>query len=262
MNLTIPPVQGSTRSNNGKRGLNARSSILIFLSYIGTQIFSGILAGAVLAVYFTVINSGFDHEAFTNFLKKFTLPVLVFSLIFSGIIMLVVSYRYGKGFFKDRSNTGIALHSGSFNGIINGLFLGVLIAFVYILAAISIYPPDPEAEVGTLTKMLLTPGTTRIFWILLALFFAPFIEEYLFRGVMLAGLTYSLGLIKASIVVTTLFVSVHAFEAIHYPPAFGGITLVAIIAILLRLKYKALGPPIAAHFGYNLVIASGALLGS
>ena len=68
--------------------------------------------------------------------------------------------------------------------------------------AIFIYPPDPEAEVGPLTEMLLTPGPTRLFWIFLALFFAPFIEEFLFRGVMLAGFTYSLGIKKAGIIIT------------------------------------------------------------
>lgn len=261
----INPFKSSLSDNAvnlGKnRKLNAKSSILIFFSYIGTQILSGIFAGAVLAICFTITNSGFDHEAFTVFLKNFTLPILVFSLIASGLIMLTVSYKYGKGLFKDRSITGIALYTGNLDAIAIGAFMGVLIAFIYIFIAVGIYPPDPEAEVGTLTKMLLTPGPTRIFWILLALFFAPFIEEYLFRGVMLAGFTYSLGIYKASILVTVLFVAVHAFEAIHYPPAFGGITLIAIIVILLRLKYKALGPPIAAHFGYNLVIASGALLG-
>ncbi|MGH7885494.1 MAG: lysostaphin resistance A-like protein, partial [Thermodesulfobacteriota bacterium] len=137
----------------------------------------------------------------------------------------------------------------------------IIIALVYSSFAVFIYAPDPNVEAGPLTEMLLTPGPLRIFWIFLALFFAPLVEEFLFRGVMLAGFAYSLGIYKASIIVTLVFVAVHAFEAVHYPPAFGGITFVAIAVLYLRLKYKALGPSIAAHFGYNFIIALASLLG-
>lgn len=250
-----------TNSKNHNRKLNAKTSILIFVAYLGTQILSGILASLAFVLYFIIVNSGFNSESFQIFFKEFTLPILIFSLLSSGFVMLALSKKYGKGLFKDRSITGIALHPGESKTILFSILLGMLIALSYASFAIFIYPPDPDAEVGPLTEMLLVPGPTRIFWISLALFFAPFIEELLFRGVMLSGFTYSFGITKASIIVTLLFIVIHIFEAIHYLPAFGGITLIAVIVLYLRLKYKALGPPIAAHFGYNFVIASVALLG-
>ncbi len=256
------PLYKEVQNNNEqKRKLNAKSAVLIFASYLGIQILSGIIAGIVFAVYFAAKNSGFNSEEFQLFFKGYTLPILIFSLLSSGFIMLALSLKYGKDLIKDTSTTGIALNTGKTKNLLFSIFLGILIALLYSSFAVFIYPPDPDAEVGPLTQMLITPGPTRIFWIFLALFFAPFVEEFLFRGVMIAGFAYSYGITRAAIIVTFLFVVIHSFEAIHYPPAFGGITLIAIVVLYLRLRYKSLGPPIAAHFGYNLVIASATFVG-
>ena len=255
-NTNETPIQKKKLSE-----LNARSSIIIFLSYILAQIVAGIGAGAFLALYFTVVNSGFDHEAFSAFLKQFSFPILALSLFASGAVVLFLGIRYGKGLFTDRNHTGIALHPGSLKSCVLGITLGFLIALVYVSISVLLYPPDPDAETGNLTKLLMTPGPERVFWFLAVILFAPAVEEYIFRGLMFAGFTKSYGIFRASVIVTLLFVSVHAFEAAYYPPAFGGIALIAIVLVMLRIRYRALGPAVAAHLGYNLVIAAGALAG-
>ncbi|NIP30882.1 MAG: CPBP family intramembrane metalloprotease [Candidatus Dadabacteria bacterium] len=239
-----------------RRKLVGWSAIFIFITYIGTQLISGFVAGAGLAIFFGIK----EQEKLQLVLKEFTLHILIFSLLTSALIMILLSLKFGKGLIKDRTPTGIALNAGGISNVFFGTFLGILIALLYTSIALFIFPPATQQEVGPITELLLTPGNTRIFWIFMALIFAPPVEEFLFRGVILAGLTYSRGVVFGSIITTILFISIHTFEAIHYLPAFIGISLIAIATLYLRLKYRALGPCVGAHFGYNLIIALGAIL--
>ena len=88
-----------------------------------------------------------------------------------------------------------------------------------------------------------------------ALLLAPPIEELLFRGVLYGGYRRSLGAPAAAALTTSIFVILHVSEIVYYPPAALGIASLALVALWFRLRSAAIGPAIAVHFGYNLVIA-------
>jgi membrane protease YdiL (CAAX protease family) len=90
-------------------------------------------------------------------------------------------------------------------------------------------------------------------FILIAVVLAPFIEEFLFRGVMFTGMSRSWGPVKAGIVVTLLFGLLHVFDVAGYWPALGVVTLAGAAMLLMRLKTGSLLPAIALHLSYNLV---------
>ncbi|MEM8883904.1 MAG: type II CAAX endopeptidase family protein [Planctomycetota bacterium] len=82
-----------------------------------------------------------------------------------------------------------------------------------------------------------------------AVFVAPPIEEFLFRGLLLRGFlrTFSPG--KA--VVLSAFV----FAVIHNPVSFVPVFLVGLCTAALFLRSRSLWPPIALHMVYNAIIS-------
>ena len=250
----------SNNKNKSEKELNSKSATIIFLSYSLTQLFVGFFSGLLASIFYLVIKQGAKtREGLETFISSLQLPFSLLAMFSAAAVMILLSLRYGKSVLKNRSNFGIAWVSGSYIQIIIGFFLGIIIAIGYILLAVYLFPPDPEAPLSPLLKLVYSSGSSRYFWIFLLLFFAPPVEEFLFRGVMFSGYAKTYGTLYAAIISTSLFVLLHTFEAIYYLPAFLGITGIGILTLLLRLKFKALGPPISAHFGYNLVIVIIAL---
>jgi membrane protease YdiL (CAAX protease family) len=95
----------------------------------------------------------------------------------------------------------------------------------------------------------------------IALILGPAAEEMVFRGGMMGGLSPRLGVWAAAILVTLLFVALHAPEKRHYPPGFVDVGLMATAAMWLRVRYQSIRPGILLHMLYNLgvTIASATL---
>lgn len=95
----------------------------------------------------------------------------------------------------------------------------------------------------------------------IALILGPAAEEMVFRGGMMGGLSPRLGVWAAAILVTLLFVALHAPEKRHYPPGFFDVGVMATAAMWLRVRYQSIRPGILLHMLYNfgLTIASATL---
>jgi membrane protease YdiL (CAAX protease family) len=113
-----------------------------------------------------------------------------------------------------------------------------------------------------LATSALAGGWQRHLWAFLALVLAPPIEEFVFRGVLLEGLSKSIGALAAAGIVIFAFVIVHVSETLTYWPAWAAIALLAGAALFFRLKTRSLVPAIAAHVGYNLVQVVCAYVGT
>jgi hypothetical protein len=107
--------------------------------------------------------------------------------------------------------------------------------------------------------MSMTKGLPQILWIIMALFLAPPLEELLFRGVLYGGYRKSLGATGAAWLTTSIFAFLHIGEVIHFLPALLAIVTMALLALRMRLRYSAIGPAIAVHFGYNAMVALGVI---
>jgi membrane protease YdiL (CAAX protease family) len=108
---------------------------------------------------------------------------------------------------------------------------------------------------------LLAPGPMLIPALALVVVVAPLMEEFLFRGALIAGFAPRLGPRGAAALATLLFVAVHAPEKLQYPPGFVDVTVMALCAAWLRLRYRSIRPAVALHVLYNLgVVLAAALL--
>lgn len=253
---TLPLDQGGgtvTLTN-----LHASSALLILFAYIGAQ-----FAGAALVGFFAALGAGVNGHDLTNpdllgqITRMVTAPAAVVGVLLGGMVLLRLT-RYFEGC---SAHSGFSEHIGwrwgSWWDLTFGLACGALLGLTYLMAAAFLSPAQTWTPSGPLAQMASTPGLSRLYWVVLVLMLAPPFEEFLFRGVLLAGLSRSWGLPAASILVTLLFALVHFPEAMHYWPAMVAITSLGVLALVIRIRAQSLGPAIALHFSYNLVITLG-----
>jgi membrane protease YdiL (CAAX protease family) len=186
-------------------------------------------------------------------------PAVALGLVFSSAAMIGISVFWFRREIQDRSPTGAAWVIGESKFILAGLAIGELVACSYLATAPLMLEFAENQALGPFTKMAKTSGTQQIVWMLLVLLLAPPVEELLFRGVLFGGICRSWGPAWAAILTTGVFVLLHVTEMIYYWPAFMFVTLMALAALWIRLRSKAIGSSIALHFAYNFVLAGIAL---
>lgn len=135
-----------------------------------------------------------------------------------------------------------------------GIFLGVFTYFCveFLLGIFSISSATVSnfyTENDKLTSVLGSKSALVITFFNF-LMFSP-VEEMLFRGVLFGGLSKKIGLFAAIIISTMLFVLAH-FPGDWY--AVLNYSIFSFVAVYLRLKSKAIGPPVAYHLSYNFSI--------
>jgi membrane protease YdiL (CAAX protease family) len=118
--------------------------------------------------------------------------------------------------------------------------------------------PYEHSSPSLLVQAASTPGATRWAWVISALILAPPIEEALFRGALFGSVEAISSLPVAAIVSGLTFWALHATEWAAYWPAAVGLGLLTILLTALRLRTRALGGCMAAHFAYNLVLTVAA----
>jgi len=134
------------------------------------------------------------------------------------------------------------------------LIVGLLLGLVYILIAVWVAPPDESTSFGVVSTAASESLAVRIAWAIGGLAVAPFIEEFLFRGVLFGTVARTRGIGLALIVATVPFVLLHLPETGSYWPALLGIATMAVVANLARLRTGTLASAVATHFGYNLML--------
>jgi membrane protease YdiL (CAAX protease family) len=137
------------------------------------------------------------------------------------------------------------------------LGIGTVAAAAGILHLVPV-PPGPAPH--SAFQALLMPGWMFGPSLLLLMVIAPCTEEFLFRGAAFAAFAASSGPGWATAIVTVLFVAVHAPEKIHYPPGFVDVSLMALGAAWLRLRYQSIRPAILLHILYNVGVSGMAML--
>ena len=80
-------------------------------------------------------------------------------------------------------------------------------------------PFKANVDYGPLTQLAQSGGWPRLAWAIVAIVLAPTVEEFLFRGVLLAGFARAWGIRVAASLVTILFVGMHFPYAARYWPA-------------------------------------------
>ena len=241
----MPPVM---ESHLGK--LRAGMATLILLAFIGGQFFVGLLGGVIAGSI-----SGFGGGSLDSNLETIMPWTIVGCSVAGGVAMVSVAFFTVRSELTNAEATGAAWSLGSLKQGAFGFVIGLLISLCYVCFTIIFGPETDPDSVGPLAKMSLTPGIPQYLWILATLVLAPPIEELLFRGILYGGFRKSFGAIWAAVLSSAIFVLLHATEFVYCWPAVFGIAGFAAAALWMRLRSKAIGPAIAAHFAFNLIIA-------
>jgi membrane protease YdiL (CAAX protease family) len=87
----------------------------------------------------------------------------------------------------------------------------------------------------------------------LAVLTAPWVEEFVYRGVLFSALISRAGVRWTVIIVTALFALVHFPQYWGAWSALAGITVLSLTLTIVRAKMKSIFPCIAIHFLFNVV---------
>jgi len=234
----------------------AGTAFLAFVTFFGAQLVGGLIVGVIAGVQLATSGIDLSNEAaLERAMQGIIGDYIIYSLlpitIFSGLAVLLVTRRMARDVMNVGDPDGVGWSNFSAAKFLVGLVAGIGVAATYIALASTVFVNYQHETQGPLSEMLTSGGLATVIVGIAAVLCAPLIEEFLFRGVMLAGFTRSFGLPAAVILSTALFVAVHIPELMHYWPGTIGVGGMAVVAVAVRIKMKSLGPAIAVHLGYN-----------
>jgi membrane protease YdiL (CAAX protease family) len=207
----------------------------------------------VAIVAISQVGTGGDPEGFTKALSSHVAVALPASLAAGCIALLLVLRDWSRRLGPVALSGLLCLSWGTARQIAGGLAAGA--ALSAIVLPLMAYASDRPASPDPMTQILTSSASARWAWILSAVLLAPPVEEVMFRGVLLGGLTETWSVRAAALISGGTFWLMHAPEWVHWPAAVA-IGLLTIVVTRLRLRTGALGPSMAAHFAYNLLLAA------
>jgi membrane protease YdiL (CAAX protease family) len=250
--ILAPPQLPSSEAIERSAGaslLNAGTATKVLVLFLAGQILGGFLVGFIAsAASVATGNALHDPQQMRSFARTISEPALVLSFVMGGAAMLLTARSLPREQLADGSPTGAAWTPGTQKQIMLGLGAGLVAGFCFLLFALLISQLFPPSKT---TPAPVAPGPLGV---LVALVLAPPIEELLFRGLLYGGYRRSLGATKAAVITTVIFCLLHTPQLLQFPPGVVGIAGLALLALALRLRSGAIGPSVAAHFGYNAVL--------
>jgi len=169
------------------------------------------------------------------------------------VALFTVNYlhRFSPVQRVDGSATGIAWRAAPGRAYwAAALYAVAIIAMVIVMY--HLVPPDTaKLQNLPMAKLFSVTGPALLLPIFVATFLAPVLEEIIFRGIAFAGLAARFGTVWAAIISVVVFIAIHAPQKIYYLPGFLDVGLVALAAVVLRLKYRSIRPGILLHILYN-----------
>lgn len=232
----------------GANPLRAGGALLIAVGFFAAQV----LGGAFLHFAAALWQGGtVDVEGLRG-------PGALAGIAAAALFLLPVLRALGREQLRDATRLGVAWQRGSRRALLAGAASGLGVAALGLFVTLVLFAPEPGATFGPMSEMVSTPGVARVYLAIVALVFAPVLEELLFRGLLLSGLSRSWGHTAGAIVASGLFVAVHVPELAYYWPGTIGILALALTTLALRLRCAALGPAVAAHLTYNAALLATA----
>jgi membrane protease YdiL (CAAX protease family) len=221
---------------------------------LGTYLAAQFLVWLVVGVSVTIGADAVAPADVERGLLRAAPIALPLSMVLGAIAVLLV-YRQRLGQASQAvMREQLAWRLGTREQVAIGAGIGLAAAALFIKFGPRLAPvPDPSS-LGIMSKMAGAGGMARLALTVAAVGLAPPIEEFLFRGSLLGSLAQQWGVAAAVTVTTLLFVAVHVPDILHFWPALGAILIVGLAAAIARLRTGALGPSIAMHAAYNLML--------
>ncbi|HYK05644.1 MAG TPA: CPBP family glutamic-type intramembrane protease [Thermoanaerobaculia bacterium] len=237
----------------------AGKAFATFALTIAGQFFTGIAVIVIAMLVAAATGAPFaDSKFIEGLMKRWEVPLIVATVLVTALMTWVATRIWAWDLFRDRTEAGLGLRRTSSRWTLVGAGTGVAVAFCYFAIATWFVPFDPKTPLGPMAQFVASGVLARIVFTVIALTYAPLVEEFLFRGLLFKGFSASWGVVGGGAMVTILFVLLHLFETINYWPATLAIVTLAIAALIVRIRSGSLVPPVALHFAYNAVVVVGA----
>lgn len=236
------------------RRFRAKHAFLVLAAYVGAQVAAAVVAAIGVAIVFGV--SGLRTPALAaEAARDATILGAAVGLIVGGIVVYWLAGRLVEraGEVDRFEPFGWKRSTASF--IVAAAVIGAVMGALYLMA-LAAFPPPKGVEPGLLGRAAAGGGWALFAWSFLAIVVAPPIEEFLFRGLLFTGFARTWGPLVAGIIVTALFVVMHATEAWGSVIAMLAIATVGVATLLLRIRARSLVPAIALHCAYNVAISA------
>jgi membrane protease YdiL (CAAX protease family) len=209
--------------------------------------------GILVGVWYGVLHRG-RYVQGSEIMSKATLVGGAAGVLVGGLVAWLLAQRH-----IHRNAEGISLASlgcvrGSRRAQATAAVAGLAIGLAFIGA--TAWVPMPESAKPGWLAAVAGGGWAYYLWIVLALFIAPPIEEFVFRGMLWTGLAERWNPIAAGAAVTLAFAAVHLTQAGNYWPAMVAIAVMGTAALVARVRSGSLVPAIALHLGYNAVVVA------
>jgi len=228
--------------------LGPATAFLALVTYLGTQ---------VLVIVIGAIVVGTDVAQSQSFLAF----ALLAATVLGGAAVIALTIRVAPDVIRTPGAQGIGLVPVPAATIAKSAIIAAAFALVVVYAGPRLAPLKANVDYGPLTRLIQSGGWARMACAAIAILLAPPVEEFVFRGVLLAGFAGAWGIRVAASIVTILFVGMHLPYVARYWPALLGLTILALLLVIVRMRTGSLLPGIAAHLAYNFVVVAAAFAG-
>lgn len=229
--------------------LRRRDVAAAFIAYFGAQAVVWAVAGVVASLR---VGNPNNTAELIRALGRVVPVALPGSFVAGGLALLLVIASWRKRLGAGSLTAVVGLSWGKARHIRQGILTGAALALVIVplmgLTAKQTESPELVTQLISSSK-----GALRS-WIFSAVLLAPPIEELMFRGALLGGLSVTWNARGAAVISAGTFWLMHLPEFVHWPVPLA-IGILTILATRIRLQSGALGPAIAIHLGYNLILA-------
>ncbi len=206
----------------------------VYLLYL----LSGVLSAAGIVVYYSIraaldygsIGEIADAYAFVEYISALVNGKSSLVLLVSYIIVILVLFLSFAIRRKSVLNYA-GLSYGRFVSVISAALLGVVLNLITYSVI-----PDTVQETGEINAVLI-----------LCVILGPFIEELIFRGVLIKMFGAACGVFFASIITAALFAITHT-ETVQMIYTF----VLGLILAVIRIRSTSLWPPILLHLSFNI----------
>lgn len=235
-------------------GLSGRRSIVVLAWFFGVQLLFGALLGIGLVIWGRA--SGQDsHAQLVDLTNTWIVPGTVVGLALSAWVLWHQVRKSFPGAAWPTVKATLGWKPATRGEIWLALASGISLALIYLFILTKVFPPKTGQSFGPMaTAAAAAALPTRLLYAAMAIGLAPPLEEFVFRGFLLAGFGRSWGLKPAVVVITLLFTAGHLSEVRSYWPAAFAIAVLACGTMAFRLGTRSLWPAIGMHAAYNAIL--------
>jgi hypothetical protein len=230
----------------------AWEALAIVALFSASQPLSSLASSALLSAD---LPPGLTRDEAERLLLPIVLPLVI--AVSHGVGWLAIAWllvrRYRVGLLS-----GLRLRDLRRFRIVRVFLAGMGLQVVGVLLA-SLLPPPEEVTNPMLKFVAYGPWAVAVLFVM-AVIMAPFLEEALFRGILLPALRRRLSFVPAATLVTVLFAALHGVQTGGYLPALVAIGVTGFVLAWLREASGSLWPSVLFHMGFNFTALLPVLL--